>query len=204
MEQEETDIADIEIIEPERIKLSDRECTEFIAFGRICDMGKVKLTMDDRMNAVNQSLIDFPGNTLDEHKSNICKTHYKTINEKVIAVHEPGYTERNTIISNNTRKMKKINNKHYPSQLAAQNKKSKDKQRDNESDSWKKEQDHKKVVRDAHKLIKDDPGTINCPLCNGRCARTSHKTSFNHIICPLSLKFNMLEGKCYWNTSYGL
>ena len=167
-------------------------------------MGKVKVSFDDRMNAVQQSISDHPSYTLEQHKSNICKTHNKTINEKVIAVHEPGYTEQNIIKSNHTRDRRKKEDKHYPSQLAEQNRKSKEKQRENNTDSYIKSKDDKVALRVAFNIIRNDPGTIVCPLSLKRCARTNHKSSYNHLFCPLALKFNMFDGKCFWNPFYGI
>jgi hypothetical protein len=193
-----------EIEVPDVYHLTIRETNEFVDFGINCPLKKKNVTKDDRMNAVNESLAYNILFTLAQHKDHFRKTFNEVINENTKATHEGGFMERVSKKSNHTRDKKKKEDKHYPSQLAEQNKKSKDKQRDNNTDSYIKSKDDKVALRVAFNIIRNDPGTIVCLLSENRCPRSSHKNSYNHLFCPKSEKFNMLDGKCFWNPDYGL
>ena len=74
---------------------------------------------------------------------------------------------------------------------------SKKKQKDNNSLSYQKGKDDKKIIRNASKTVQKTKEGIYCELSTGKCLRKRDKRQNNHKACPLTDKFCLKNSKCY-------
>jgi hypothetical protein len=215
METEEPDVISLEIKEPDKLLLTADECLDFMDFTEKCNVGKGYFTAEERMEVFQHTIAYNPSYTLIEHKANF-GTLIKEFKTNKINGERMGNSGEWDRLGNN-QELERIGNtgeaetantynniknsfetdEHAKLKLVCSKRRSKKKQKDNNTTSYNKSKTDKVDLRANHNLKRDSPSSIVCPLASKCCDRENHKERTNHKVCPMKNLYLMHKGRCY-------